>query len=89
MGKGYKEGLTLDRIDVNGNYTKDNCRWVSQQVQANNKRDTKYYTVKGITDTFANLCRRFNVDYELARGRLRHDWDIEEIFSKPSQRKRI
>lgn len=38
MLDGYKEGLTLDRIDVNGNYTKENCRWVDWFVQSHNKR---------------------------------------------------
>ncbi len=35
---GYQEGLTLDRIDVNGNYEPSNCRWVDKGVQARNRR---------------------------------------------------
>lgn len=38
MYPAFKEGLTLDRIDVNANYDKDNCRWVSQNIQSRNTR---------------------------------------------------
>lgn len=38
LSHGYEDGLTLDRIDVNGGYCPENCRWVTWKVQQNNKR---------------------------------------------------
>lgn len=41
----YKKGLTLDRIDVNGNYEPSNCRWVDMKMQCNNRRNTLYIKI--------------------------------------------
>lgn len=60
---GYKEGLTIDRINNNKGYSPDNCRWVDRYVQANNKRNTRYLKINGEVDTVANLARKYNVSY--------------------------
>lgn len=51
MKEGYNDELQLDRIDVNGNYCKENCRWVTRKENANNKRNTTYITYNGVTRT--------------------------------------
>lgn len=52
MGETYAEGLTLDRVDNNGNYCKDNCKWSTMKEQQNNRRDTRSFTINGITKSF-------------------------------------
>ena len=51
MKNGYKEGLSIDRIDNNGNYCPENCRWVDKRTQANNTRTNHYLTYLGQTKT--------------------------------------
>lgn len=49
INNGYKEGLTIDRIDVNGNYGPSNCRWITTKQQNRNKRSNKNITINGVT----------------------------------------
>ena len=62
----FKDGLTLDRIDVNGNYTKDNCRWATQLVQANNTRMN--VKVPGTELTLAEYARENNINYHTVQS---------------------
>ena len=47
MSNGYEDGLTIDRIDVNGNYEPSNCRWADKFVQMNNMTSNHYYVLDG------------------------------------------
>ncbi len=69
------EGMTIDRIDVNGNYTADNCRWATAETQANNKRNNNILTIDGETKTLSQWCRIYGVDRSKARYRLKHGLD--------------
>lgn len=80
---GYKENLTLDRIDNNGNYEPSNCRWVGVDVQANNKRSNRYIIYGGERCTIAELSRRFNIKQGTLRNRIECGWDIEKALTLP------
>lgn len=53
---GYSEGLQLDRIDNDGPYSPENCRWVTAKENARNRRDSKRLTLLGMTKTVAEWC---------------------------------
>lgn len=73
---GYAEGLSIDRIDPNGNYSKDNCRWVTSDVQqANRRKSTQYYRidVDGVEYTVASLAKKLGINYWTLYYRFTHD----------------
>lgn len=60
---GYKDGLTLDRMDNNMGYSPNNCRWVDRYTQGNNKRNNRFVKINGEIGTVANMARKYNVGY--------------------------
>lgn len=78
MNNGYENSLTIDRINVNGNYEPSNCRWVTQLRQCNNKRNNLYLTIDGVTASLADICRMYNARYTMVWKRLRRGWSIEK-----------
>lgn len=69
---GYQESLTIDRINVNGNYEPENCRWIEMEKQAANKRRTIYVTCDGVTKTLADWAKYLNVKYSTLYKRIKY-----------------
>lgn len=82
MGKPEK-GLLLDRINTNGNYEPENCRWVSSKEQNRNKRNSVYLEVSGKTQCVSAWAEELGVDPSAIRGRLNRGWDVEKAVLTP------
>ena len=84
LSNGYKEDLTIDRIDVNGNYEPSNCRWVTMDVQANNKSNNKYIAYQGRTQSLADWCKELDLDYDRTKQRINAcNMTTEQAFELP------
>lgn len=84
MQNGYEEHLTLDRINVNGNYTPDNCRWVTYAVQARNRTDTVYYTYQGETMVLTDWAHKIGMNEETLRQRVvDYGMSLEDAINTP------
>lgn len=79
-------GLTLDRIDVNGNYEPENCRWADLKTQARNKTGTVMVYLNGDRISLAEAAERTGIKYGTLHSRMRLGMSFDEAITKPTIR---
>jgi hypothetical protein len=83
--EGYADNLTLERIDNDGNYTKDNCRWATKAEQSLNTRHNKIVEYQGKTQTLTQWAEEYNVSLKLLSKRIINGWGFEDALLKPPE----
>ena len=84
ISNGYKEGLTLDRKNNDGNYCPSNCRWVTHKEQQNNKRNNHWLEVDGERHTIAEWSEKTGLKHSTILNRIRRGWK-KDILKKPKR----
>lgn len=82
LENGYREGLSIDRIDGDKDYKPSNCRWVSMKVQQNNRTNNSFIEVNGNKLTYAECEEKMGISQKLISSRARKGKTTEEILSK-------
>lgn len=88
MGAAWAPGLEIERIDVNGNYEPDNCRWATNQEQANNKRTNVFLDTPWGRLTQIEAARMANISLGALIHRMKAGWPKETWFLPPSYNRR-
>lgn len=94
MANGYDDTLTIDRIDNDGDYTPDNCRWVSLEEQQSNKTTTTYILYNGEEQCLHKVCVQIGFPYKTAHKRLQRmkakgvPIDVDKLF-EPIHKEKI
>lgn len=80
---GYEEGLSIERIDNNGPYSPENCKWIPRREQPSNTRSSRYITYKNQTKTLAQWSKEVGIKAFTLSQRLIKGWTDEETLTIP------
>ena len=80
LSNGYDKSLTIDRIDVNKDYSPDNCKWVTRKEQSRNQERTVYLTYNGEKKPMSEWAELLGISYWTLRSRIKYGWTDKEII---------
>lgn len=79
------DGTSLDRLNNDCSYHKDNCRWATKEDQANNRSSNRNITIAGETRTLAQWTRHFGISTATVRDRQAKGWPLKRALKTPRQ----
>ena len=90
IANGYSDELSIDRIDVNGDYEPSNCKWSTAKEQANNKTNSRLIEYLGETKNAKQWADFFGFNYKYFHENLKkNNWDMEIVLNKPYYKEKL
>lgn len=77
------EGLSIDRINNNLGYSKENCQWATRKEQSRNKRNNRFITLNGQTKCIAEWSEETGIKYDTLFSRLHNGWSVVKTLITP------
>jgi len=86
---GYQKGLTIDRINNNGGYCPENCRWVSMETQNKNRSSNIVIDYNGVSKTLADWAKELEINWITLHNRYVRGWTVERMLTEPVHKKTV
>jgi hypothetical protein len=80
LDNGYSDNLSIERIDNNGGYSPENCRWVTMAEQAKNKRNSRVIEFDGYRMCASSWAKKYNIPYKNFHARIQRGWSMERAL---------
>ena len=88
LANGYRDDLTIERNDTDGDYCPENCKWATQKEQQNNRSNNVKIDYHGETMSMKQWAERVGMEYSCLYARLNRGWTFERAISTPSRAKK-
>lgn len=85
LNNGYQEGLTIERIDIYGNYEPSNCTWIEKEKQNTNKRNKSQLIINGVSKSFTEWANEYGIRENTIRMRIKYGMSGTDLL-KPTKK---